>query len=110
MASTLTTGVGPVVLFVAVLLVGVESVGSRRRGSAEFALKCVQIGDMGAVLQLAGDFLLLCLRTAAPHGTTPSLARSSGGQDLGPRAGKVVMSCSKRTSQVRPIARGTAMS
>src|SRR3954451_7897985 len=34
---------------------------------------------MRVVLQFSGHFLLLGLRTAAPHGSTPSLARSSGG-------------------------------
>src|SRR5216117_1923426 len=34
---------------------------------------------MRVVLQLSGHFLLLGLRTASPHGSTPSLARSSGG-------------------------------
>jgi hypothetical protein len=45
---------------------------------------------MGVVLQLPSDFLLLRLGTAAPHGSTPSLTRSSGaGDPLSGPAGKV---------------------
>ena len=55
---------------------------ARPPGSAtpEFALQGVEIGELGVVLQFSGHFLLLGLRTAAPHGSTPSLARSSGGR------------------------------
>src|SRR5262249_53053627 len=34
--------------------------------------------EVSVIFQLPGHFLLLGLSTAAPHGSTPSLARSSG--------------------------------
>src|ERR1700744_4541433 len=63
---------------------------------------------MRVVLQLPGHFLLLSLRTAAPHGSTPSLTRSSGTATRGQVTGKLNSSCRQdylaaRRLRTRPV-------
>src|SRR4030095_11649136 len=60
------------------VFVRVVALEGRFRGAGELSLQRVEVGGVSAVLQLTSHFLLLCLSTAAPHGSTPSLPRLSG--------------------------------
>src|ERR1700710_626615 len=61
---------GPIAVFVLELTLVMLD---RLMRAAELALQGVEVSEMGVVLELPCNFLLLCLGTAAPHGSTPSL-------------------------------------
>src|SRR5689334_8764198 len=107
----LSAAVGPAARVVLVVLELVLPVGDRRR-AGQLALQSVEVGELGVVLQLPGDLLLLRLGTAAPHGSTPSLTRSSDRwrpdlHSARPRtsSGKFASSYGKTTPAVRGAAR-----
>src|SRR5262249_3730237 len=74
---------------VRVVLVGLAVFGvfGRLCVPGKLTLQRVEVGVMGVVLKLPGHLLLLGFRTAAPHGSTPSLHGRPGGLPLSGKLG-----------------------
>lgn len=93
----------PIVGVVLVRLAVLVALG-RLCGPGKLALQRVEIGVMGVVLQLPGHLLLLGFRTAAPHGSTPSLHGRPGGSPLSGKVGhRRIASVPRSEKHVHPL-------
>jgi hypothetical protein len=84
----------------------------RLSGPGKLTLQRIEIGVMGVVLQLPGHLLLLRFRTAAPHGSTPSLHGRPGGVPLSGKLGhRRITSVPRREKHVHalPVSREGSM-